>query len=104
MPASTRAITPPASPHQDRCRMKVTTALSPKRESLPRSVPVLGFLRAYPYRTLAAAAMGLVVGVLGWGVALLVQKVVDHKGDLDGLYVLALVVTAVLVLHGGLSL
>jgi ABC-type bacteriocin/lantibiotic exporter with double-glycine peptidase domain len=67
-------------------------------------VPVLGFLRAHPWRTLAAAGTGLLVGVLGWGVALLVQHVVDHTGTLSGLYLLAIAVTAVLVLRGLLSL
>src|SRR6185369_3647748 len=78
----------------------------PPRPRTPahRPVPVLQFLRAHPGRTAAAAATGLFVGILGWGVALLVQNVVDHTGTLSGLYVLSLVVTAVLVLRGLLSL
>jgi ABC-type bacteriocin/lantibiotic exporter with double-glycine peptidase domain len=78
----------------------------PPRPRTPahRPVPVLQFLRAHPGRTAAAAATGLIVGILGWGVALLVQNVVDHTGTLSGLYVLSLVVTAVLVLRGLLSL
>jgi ABC-type bacteriocin/lantibiotic exporter with double-glycine peptidase domain len=84
--------------------MDATEVIARQRMALHRPVPVLKFLRAYPYRTLAAAATGLVVGVLGWGVALLVQNVVDHTANLDRLYVLALTVTAVLVLRGGLSL
>jgi ATP-binding cassette, subfamily B, bacterial HlyB/CyaB len=76
------------------------------RQRVPahRPVPVLGFLRAYPGRTVAAAGTGLVVGILGWAVALLVQNVVDHTASLNHLYVLALAVTAVLVLRGLLSL
>jgi ABC-type bacteriocin/lantibiotic exporter with double-glycine peptidase domain len=84
--------------------MDATQVIAQKRMSLHRPVPVLKFLRAYPYRTLAAAVTGLVVGTLGWGVALLVQNVVDHTRELDRLYVLALAVTAVLVVRGGLSL
>ncbi|HVE38610.1 MAG TPA: peptidase domain-containing ABC transporter [Planctomycetota bacterium] len=84
--------------------MDATQVIAQHRMSLHRPVPVLKFLRAYPYRTLMAAFTGLVVGMLGWGVALLVQNVVDHTGDLDRLYVLALAVTAVLILRGGLSL
>jgi ABC-type bacteriocin/lantibiotic exporter with double-glycine peptidase domain len=84
--------------------MDATQLIAQNRMSLHRPVPVLKFLRAYPYRTLMAAFTGLVVGTLGWGVALLVQNVVDHTGDLDHLYVLALAVTAVLILRGGLSL
>jgi len=84
--------------------MDATDVIARQRKSVHRPVPVLKFLRAYPYRTLAAAATGLVVGTLGWGVALLVQNVVDHTGNLDRLYLLGLVVTAVLLLRGGLSL
>ncbi len=84
--------------------MDATEVIARQRKSVHRPVPVLKFLRAYPYRTLAAAVMGLVVGTLGWGVALLVQNVVDHSRDLGRLNVLALAVTAVLVLRGGLSL
>jgi len=65
---------------------------------------VLQFLRAHPGRTIAAAVTGLIVGILGWGVALLVQNVVDHTGTLNHLYILAIAVTAVLVLRGLLSL
>src|SRR5678810_844420 len=75
-----------------------------QRAPAHRPVPVLRFLRAHPGRTIAAAATGLVVGVLGWGVALLVQNVVDHTGTLSTLYVLAVAVTAVLVVRGVLSL
>ncbi len=84
--------------------MDATQVIAHNRMSLHRPVPVLKFLRAYPYRTAMAAFTGLVVGMLGWAVALLVQNVVDHTGDLDRLYVLALAVTAVLILRGGLSL
>ena len=69
-----------------------------------RSVPVIRFLRAHPGRTVAAALTGLIVGILGWGVALLVQNVVDNTGTLSHLYVLAIAVTAVLILRGLLSL
>lgn len=75
-----------------------------QRAPAHRPVPVLRFLRAHPGRTVAAAGTGLVVGILGWGVALLVQNVVDHTGTLSTLYVLAVAVTAVLVLRGLLSL
>lgn len=74
------------------------------RAALPTPVPILRFLREHPTRTLLAAVTGMIVGVLGWGVAILVQHVVDHSGRLDRLYLLALAVTLVLVLRGGLSL
>jgi len=69
-----------------------------------RPLPIFRFLRAHPVRTLAAALTGMVVGILGWGVAVLVQQVVDHSGTLDHLYLLALAVTLVLVVRGLLSL
>lgn len=84
--------------------MNATQVITRQRASAHRPVPVLGFLREYPCRTLAAAGMGLVVGTLGWGVAWLVQNVVDNTGNLDRLYLLGLAVTAVLVLRGILSL
>lgn len=74
------------------------------RLPVPRQLPILRFLRAHPARTLAAAVIGMLVGVLGWGVAVLVQHVVDHAGRLDGLYLLALAVVLVLLLRGALSL
>jgi len=74
------------------------------RTAPTRPLPILLFLRAHPMRRLAAALTGMVVGVLGWGVAVLVQHVVDHAGELDRLYLLALAVTLVLLLRGGLSL
>jgi ATP-binding cassette subfamily B protein len=55
-------------------------------------------------RTVAAAVTGMIVGILGWGVAVLVQHVIDQTGRLDRLYLLALAVTLVLVLRGALSL
>jgi ABC-type bacteriocin/lantibiotic exporter with double-glycine peptidase domain len=84
--------------------MSATQIICRERVSSHKPVPVFGFLRKYPYRTLAAAGMGLVVGVMGWGVAWLVQTVVDHTGTLDKLYLLGLAVTVVLVLRGVLSL
>jgi len=70
----------------------------------PRPLPVVRFLRAHPVRAAAAAASGIAVGILGWGVALLVQRVVDRSGGLSGLLLLALAVVGVLVLRGVLSL
>lgn len=84
--------------------MNATQIISEQRAVSRRPVPVLGFLRQYPWRTAAAAGMGLVVGMMGWGVAWLVQAVVDHTGNLDKLYLLGGAVTAVLVLRGVLSL
>ena len=84
--------------------MSATQIICRERVSSHKPVPVFGFLRKYPYRTIAAAGMGLVVGVLGWGVALMVQTVVDHTGALDKLYLLGVAVTVVLVLRGLLSL
>jgi ATP-binding cassette subfamily B protein len=84
--------------------MNSTTKLSRPRAAVHRPVPVLQFLRTHPGRTVAAAVTGLIVGILGWGVALLVQNVVDNTGKLSHLYILAIAVTAVLVLRGLLSL
>jgi ABC-type bacteriocin/lantibiotic exporter with double-glycine peptidase domain len=84
--------------------MSATQIICRERGSAHKPVPVFSFLRRYPYRTFAAAGMGLVVGVLGWGVALLVQTVVDHTGALDKLYLLGIAVTVVLILRGALSL
>jgi len=84
--------------------MNSTTRSSRRRVAAHQAVPVLKFLRAHPGRTTAAAGTGLIVGILGWGVALLVQHVVDHTGTLRTLYILAMAVTAVLVLRGVLSL
>ncbi len=69
-----------------------------------RPVPVLRFLRAYPCRTAAAALTGLFVGVLGWGMALFLQHVVDHSRDLGRLHFLALGVAFVLLVRGGASI
>ena len=77
---------------------------SPRRAPAPRPLPVFRFLRAHPGRAAAAGATGIAVGILGWGVALLVQRVVDRSAKLDRLYLLAIAVTIVLVLRGVLSL
>lgn len=76
----------------------------PRRVPVHRSLPIFRFLRAHPWRTVAAALTGMIVGVMGWGVAILVQQVIDHTGRLDRLYLLALAVTLVLLLRGALSL
>jgi ATP-binding cassette, subfamily B, bacterial HlyB/CyaB len=84
--------------------MSATQIISQQRASAHRPVPVLAFLREYPGRTVAAAGMGLVVGMMGWGVAWLVQYVVDHTGNLERLYLLGVAVTAILIVRGILSL
>lgn len=77
---------------------------SPCRARAPRPLPIFRFLRAHPGRAAAAGATGIAVGILGWGVAVLVQQVVDRSARLDRLYLLAIAVTIVLVLRGALSL
>ncbi len=84
--------------------MEVTQIIARTRRDSFGSLRILGFLKAYPWSTLAAALTGLVVGVMGWCTALFVQYVVDHTHDLGYLQVLAVAVTFVLVLRGLVSL
>jgi ABC-type bacteriocin/lantibiotic exporter with double-glycine peptidase domain len=84
--------------------MDVTSIIERKRAANFKRVPVLTLLRKYPFRTAAAALTGLVVGVMGWGVAVFVRQVVDHTQDLGRLHLLALGVAFVLVLRGLISL
>ncbi|HYE98833.1 MAG TPA: ABC transporter transmembrane domain-containing protein, partial [Planctomycetota bacterium] len=84
--------------------MDITALIERNRREAFRSVPVLTFLRAYPYRTALAAATGLAVGIMGWGVAVFVRHVVDHAHDLGRLHHLALAMAFVLVVRGAVSL
>lgn len=84
--------------------MDATQFIASTRENNTGSIRILGFLKAYPWTTLAAALTGLVVGVMGWSTALFVQYVVDHTRDLGRLQLLALALTFVLILRGLVSL
>ncbi len=84
--------------------MDVTSIIERKRAANFKRVPVLTLLRKHPFRTAAAALTGLVVGVMGWGVAVFVRHVIDHTQDLGRLHLLALGVAFVLVLRGLISL
>lgn len=67
------------------------------------SLPWGRFVRPHPLRVAAAAVTGLLVGMLGWTVALLVQRVVDRGGDPGRVSLLAAATAIVLVLRGALS-
>ena len=69
-----------------------------------KPVPVLSFLRAYPGRTAGAALTGILVGMLGWGMALFLQSVVDHSRDLGRLDLLALGVAFAFLARGAISI
>jgi ABC-type bacteriocin/lantibiotic exporter with double-glycine peptidase domain len=84
--------------------MEATKIIASKRRDSYGSIRILTFLKAHPWRTLAAALTGLLVGVMGWCTALFVQYVVDHTHDLGRLQLLAVAVTFVLVLRGLVSL
>ena len=84
--------------------MDITKLIEQKRGEAFRPVPILSFLRAYPYRTALAAATGLAVGIMGWGVAVFVRHVVDHTQDLGRLHMLAVAMAFVLVVRGAVSL
>lgn len=83
--------------------MDATRFIALKRVTCNRPVPILKFLRAYPMRTFWAALTGLLVGIMGWAMALLIQYVVDHTQDIGQLSELALVTATVLAFRGGLS-
>ncbi|HVR87381.1 MAG TPA: ABC transporter transmembrane domain-containing protein, partial [Planctomycetota bacterium] len=82
----------------------ISALIRRKREESQRPAPVLALLARYPWQTAAAALTGLVVGMLGWAVAIFVQSVVDRTRDLDSLGLFALGVTVVLLIRGAVSL
>jgi ABC-type bacteriocin/lantibiotic exporter with double-glycine peptidase domain len=82
----------------------VSSIIRRKRLDARRPAPILQLLGAYPAQTAAAAVTGLLVGMLGWIIALFVQSVIDHSGDLRTLQLFAAGVALVLILRGGISL
>jgi ABC-type bacteriocin/lantibiotic exporter with double-glycine peptidase domain len=84
--------------------MSATEIIREKRRMSARPAPILNLLRPMAGWAVVAAVSGLVVGVLGWGVALFVKAVVDHTHDLGLIHLFALGVTFVLVLRGAVSL
>ncbi|HLY76029.1 MAG TPA: ABC transporter transmembrane domain-containing protein, partial [Planctomycetota bacterium] len=82
----------------------ISAVIKRTREESQRPAPVLALLAQYPWQTAAAALTGLVVGMLGWVVALFVQSVVDRTRDLDSLGLFSVGVTLVLLVRGAVSL
>lgn len=84
--------------------MNATEIIRQQRRMSARPAPILRLLRPMWGWALVAALSGLVVGLLGWAVALFVKSVVDNTNDLRLIHLFALGVTFVLVLRGGVSL
>ncbi|HZE96079.1 MAG TPA: peptidase domain-containing ABC transporter [Planctomycetota bacterium] len=82
----------------------VTNVIRRKRKESQGPAPVLRLLAAFPGRTAAAAITGLVVGMLGWAVALFVQSVVDRSREPQALGLLAIGVAGVLLVRGIVSI
>ena len=82
----------------------ISKVIQSKRQESQGPAPVLSLLSKYPWQTLGAALTGLVVGTLGWVVALFVQSVVDRTGDLHSLTLFAIGVTVVILFRGIISL
>lgn len=84
--------------------MSVTDIIREKRQMSARPAPILRLLKASTGKAVLAAVTGLLVGLLGWGVALFVRHVVDHTHDLAMIHLLALGVAFTLILRGAISL
>lgn len=82
----------------------VSAFIQRKRRESQGPAPVFALLSRYPWQTAAAALTGLVVGTLGWVVALFVQSVVDRTRDLGTLGLFSIGVVAVLLVRGVVSL
>ncbi len=81
----------------------ITTVIRRKRIEAEGPAPVLTLLGRHKGQTAAAALTGLVVGMMGWVVALFVQSVVDRSRDLRGLGLFSVGVAAVLLIRGIVS-
>ena len=81
-----------------------TSFIAKKRRLVDRPLPLFRFLRAHPFRTGFAALTGLLVGVLGWAMAMMVQFTVDHSTDVRRVAMLAGATAAILVFRGAVSL
>src|SRR5690348_8584647 len=81
-----------------------TSFIARKRRQVDRPLPLVRFLRQHPQRTLFAALTGLLVGMLGWAMAMMVQFVVDHGTDVRQVTLMAGATALVLVFRGALSL
>jgi ATP-binding cassette subfamily B protein len=81
----------------------VSTIIRRKRKETEGPAPVLQLLGEYPGQTAIAALTGLLVGMMGWVVALFVQSVVDRTRDLNALGLFSIGVAAVLLLRGAVS-
>jgi ABC-type bacteriocin/lantibiotic exporter with double-glycine peptidase domain len=84
--------------------MNVTDIIHRKRGESARPAPILRLLKPQAGRAILAAVTGLVIGLMGWAVALFVKHVVDHTHDLGMIHLFALGVVFTLVLRGAISL
>jgi ABC-type bacteriocin/lantibiotic exporter with double-glycine peptidase domain len=69
-----------------------------------RALPLGRFLKMHPWRILASAASGILLGVLGWGTAALVQIVIDRAPHLRMLALLGAGIVLVILLRAGLGI
>jgi hypothetical protein len=58
---------------------------------------------AHPGHVAIAAALGLLVGGLGWGAAFLIGFVIDHTSDISHMAWIALVVALARILRHGFA-
>lgn len=75
---------------------------APVRRFNPAST-LVSLVVAHPGRSLFAAALGLVIGILGWGIALLVQAVTDRASEPAMISLVALGVAGAAFLRALLS-
>ena len=82
----------------------ISKFIQAKRTESQGPAPILSLLARYPWKTAAAAITGMIVGMLGWVVALFVQSVIDSTRDLNKLTLFSIGVAAILLIRGAVSL